>query len=109
MAEMPPAGGRRPSAVITTTENAKKSPAISPEPSAARNVNAKISCSIIRSSYPSLPRAPIAHRHELVPRPVIALHARCQRPVVIGLEFDDVLILRHLAIAGHARTMRVEP
>jgi hypothetical protein len=38
MAEMPAAGGWRSSAHITVAEKARKNPAISPEPSAARNV-----------------------------------------------------------------------
>jgi hypothetical protein len=44
---MPSAGGRRARPFITETEKAKKSPAISPQPSAVKSVKVKIRLSIV--------------------------------------------------------------
>jgi hypothetical protein len=54
MAAMPAPRGWRAGAFITKAEKAKKTPAISPQPSAARNAKTKNSSLIIRS--PHLPR-----------------------------------------------------
>jgi hypothetical protein len=52
MAEMPPAGERRPRALMMKAEKAKKIPATRPAPRADRNVSANIKRSI------AIPRSP---------------------------------------------------
>jgi hypothetical protein len=47
MAAAPCAAGRRPRAFITKDEKAKKTPAISPQPSAEKSVKAKSNLSVI--------------------------------------------------------------
>jgi len=58
IAAMPPAQGSRLNAVMMNAENAKNSPAITPEPRAARKVSRNIRLSILFASTPELhPRA----------------------------------------------------
>jgi hypothetical protein len=58
MAAMPAPRGWRAGAFITKAEKAKKTPAISPQPSAAKNVETKSASLIIRSPHPPGLRRP---------------------------------------------------
>ena len=62
---------------------------------------------IIRHAALSLP-PPVMRLHELVPLAVVAERLRAERAIVVALEFDDVLILRHLPLGGEARAFAVE-
>ncbi len=53
MAAIPALGGKRARAFITKAENAKKTPAISPQPSAATSVTAKSKASIVAIKPPA--------------------------------------------------------
>src|SRR5262245_4167139 len=53
MAEMPPSGGRRPSALTMKAEKAKKIPATSPAPSAAASVRPNINLSMASPVLPA--------------------------------------------------------
>ena len=51
---------------------------------------------------------PVIRRHELLPRAVVAQHARGEDPVVVAPELDGVPVPRHLPVARHGGAVRFE-